>query len=85
MRANKSAAQAGLPWPRGWELPAAGAVIAVAALLYVLGARGELWFDEVLSIQWARNATTPAEIITLYRHDNNHPLNTLWLYSLGEG
>ncbi len=85
MRAKKSTARAGLPRPRRWELPAAGAIIAVAALLYVLGARGELWFDEVLSIQWARSATTPAEIITLYRHDNNHPLNTLWLYFLGEG
>lgn len=51
----------------------------------MLCAAGELWLDEVLSLQWARNAASPVEILTLYRHDNNHPLNTLWLYAVGEG
>ena len=64
---------------------AAVAVIGACAVVYVLCAAGELWLDEVLSMQWARNAASPWEILTLYRHDNNHPLNTLWIYLVGEG
>lgn len=60
-------------------------VIGVCAILYVLCASGELWFDEVLSLQWAKNASSLPDILTLYRHDNNHPLNTAWIYLAGEG
>jgi hypothetical protein len=78
----------GRPWfrlPRGGENAAAVVLIAACAILYVLCASGELWFDEVLSLQWAKNASSFPEIITLYRHDNNHPLNTLWIYLVGQG
>jgi hypothetical protein len=85
MGAERTSGRLAIPLPRGWEDVAAGGVLAVCAILYVLCASGELWFDEVLSLQWAKNASSVPEILTLYRHDNNHPLNTLWMYLAGEG
>ena len=59
-------------------------LLLVGAVLIVASARGALWFDESLSLQWARSARSPWQILELYRHDNNHPLNTLWLMLVGE-
>jgi hypothetical protein len=63
----------------------------VAPLLILLGtalivacSTGTLWFDEILSFQWAKSAKNPWQLLELYRHDNNHPLNSLWLMLLGE-
>lgn len=61
----------------------AGLLLLGAALIVAAG-RGTLWFDELLSLQWARSARHPWHILELYRHDNNHPLNTLWLMLAGE-
>jgi hypothetical protein len=59
-------------------------LILLGAVLIVAAARGTLWFDELLSLQWARSAQQPWQLVELYRHDNNHPLNTLWLMLAGE-
>jgi hypothetical protein len=59
-------------------------LLLLGAALIVAAGRGPLWFDELLSLQWARSAQHPWHILELYRHDNNHPLNTLWLRSVGE-
>lgn len=64
---------------------AATAVILLGSSIIILCARGELWFDEVLSLQWAKNAATPWQLLTLYRHDNNHLLNSLWIWLVGPG
>lgn len=85
MGAERTSGRSAIPLPRGWEIVAAAGVIAACTILYVLCASGELWLDEVLSLQWAKNAASVPEIVTLYRHDNNHPLNTLWIYLVGEG
>jgi hypothetical protein len=61
----------------------AGLLLLGAALIVAAG-RGTLWFDELLSLQWARLAKYPWQLLELYRHDNNHPLNTLWLMLAGE-
>jgi hypothetical protein len=61
----------------------AGLLLLGSALIVAAG-RGTLWFDELLSLQWARSAQHPWHILELYRHDNNHPLNTLWLLLAGE-
>jgi len=53
-------------------------------LAIVLSARGDLWLDEVISLQWARSAKTPWDLLALYHHDNNHPINSLWLLMVGE-
>lgn len=59
-------------------------LIGLGALLIIFSARGTLWFDELLSLQWARLAKNPWQIWEVYRHDNNHPLNTLWLWFVGD-
>jgi hypothetical protein len=59
-------------------------LILIGAALIAAAGRGTLWFDELLSLQWARSAQQPWHILELYRHDNNHPLNTLWLMLAGE-
>ena len=59
-------------------------LLVLGAVLIVAAARGTLWFDELLSLQWARSAQHPWQLLELYRHDNNHPLNTLWLMLVGE-
>lgn len=60
-------------------------ILICSSIFIIMAARGNLWFDEVLSLQWASKASHPWEILSLYRHDNNHPLNTLWIYFMGVG
>ncbi|NDC36822.1 MAG: hypothetical protein EBZ48_02085 [Proteobacteria bacterium] len=59
------------------------------AILTILGiglrlaaARGELWLDEIWSLTLVAKVSSVWGIFAL-RHDNNHPLNSLWLYLLG--
>src|SRR5262245_63569229 len=51
--------------------------------LILVAARGDLWLDEIRSIEFARAAGSPIEIFTRFQHDNNHVLNTLFLWSVG--
>ena len=59
-------------------------IILLGTALIIACSTGTLWFDEILSFQWAKSAKNPWQLLELYRHDNNHPLNTLWLMLLGE-
>jgi hypothetical protein len=44
----------------------------------------DLGFDEIWTLALIdQHVSRPLEILTGYRVDNNHPLNTLWMYSLG--
>jgi hypothetical protein len=65
-----------------WWLTAAVLVLA-AALVRVLGARGDLWLDEIWSMELARVAGSAGGVFTQLHHDNNHHLNTLWLLLVG--
>ena len=58
------------------------AIVLLAAVLRLLALSSELWFDELWSLEFARNAHSPLEIWTGagHHHDNNHKLNTLFLY-----
>ena len=69
---------AGAAW---WT--AAGAVVLAGAVLRILGAGGDLWLDEVWSVELARVAGSAGAVFTQLHHDNNHHLNTLWLLALG--
>ena len=62
---------------------AVGIVIS-ALLVRVAAALGDLWLDEIWSIGLATRAAGPIDILRI-AHDNNHPLNTLWLWLLGVG
>lgn len=56
----------------------------LSSVLIIAAARGNLWLDEIWSLDFARNAHSVADIFVLFQHDNNHPLNTLYLYFAGE-
>jgi hypothetical protein len=60
-------------------------MVALGAALMAACSTGTLWFDEILSLQWAKSAKNPWQLVELYRHDNNHPLNSLWIMAVGEG
>ena len=62
---------------------AAAAVVMAGFALRVLGARGDLWLDEVWSVELAQVAGLAGAVFTQLHHDNNHHLNTLWLLALG--
>ena len=63
------------------------AAVAAAALIRWPALRAEFWFDEILSYeQFARAARSVSDIFfaPALKHDNNHHLNTLVLYLLGD-
>jgi hypothetical protein len=66
-----------------------GIVAAVAALtlagfvLRLLCARGDLWLDEIWSLQNLAQIAHAGEIFYAISQDNNHYLNSLWLFVVG--
>jgi hypothetical protein len=62
-------------------------ILSLAAILRLGAMRSEFWLDEIWSWEFARSASTPWEIFigADQHHDNNHKLNTLflWLYPSG--
>jgi len=52
----------------------------LALILRLLATHNDLWLDEILSLQIARNIASPWEILTAIHSDNNHYLNSLYLY-----
>jgi hypothetical protein len=58
-------------------------IVIAAALVRLPGIFNDLWLDEIWSLNFAEQAGSACEIFTKYRHDNNHWLNTLYLYFLG--
>jgi hypothetical protein len=71
----------------GWTCFFLAAIVALAALLRGLCLSAELWLDEVWSWEFARSAETPWQIFTgpNHHHDNNHKLNTLYLFFIPDG
>jgi hypothetical protein len=63
-------------WRVGWGL--ALVVIVFAAVRWV-GMSCDLWLDEIWSLGLVREIKSPWEILAKVHHDNNHPLNSLWL------
>ncbi len=63
---------------------AAVLLVVLAALLRLAASRGDFWLDEIWSWTFARQASSALDIFTSFAHDNNHILNTLFLYFLGD-
>lgn len=61
---------------------ALAASLAVFAVLRVLASFGDFYVDEIWSFFFARQLNSPLDVFRL-NHDNNHILNTLYLYVLG--
>ncbi|TIT25126.1 MAG: hypothetical protein E5W81_04450 [Mesorhizobium sp.] len=69
-------------WTAGSLL--AALVIAVTGLvLRLLGARGDLWLDEIWSFALIEPLTSIDQIFWRVNHDNNHFLNSVYLYLIG--
>ena len=77
--------------PNQTPIAARGFYWALVAIVAVFGAVrlgcawNDLWLDEIWSLRLVQALHSPAEIVTRLWHDNNHPLNSLWLYLLGPG
>jgi len=67
-------------WP--WLL-AAG--LLVAAALRAAGLGTELWMDELLSLRSVQALSSPLQVFTEVHRDNNHYLNSLWMWTVGSG
>jgi hypothetical protein len=60
------------------------ALILLGGALRFQASRNLFWFDEILS--WHVASVSPNALHVLFGEpvDNNHPLNTLWIYALGD-
>lgn len=56
----------------------------VAAALRLASCLDGFWLDEIWSWSIARQVASPLEVFTRHPIDNNHPLNTLVLWALGD-
>ena len=61
------------------------ALLLTALAVRLLASQGDLWLDEVLSVELARSMEHPSDVVfaTQARIDNNHLLNTGWLSLVG--
>jgi hypothetical protein len=76
-----------LPSPSAprWAYALIGLLALIGLSLRIAAAHGGLWLDEAWSAVFARDAGSALDIFFTIRHDNNHYLNTLWLYLTGWG
>ena len=58
-------------------------IVASGLALRIASAQGGLWLDEAWSAELVRQVGTPLGIFLNINHDNNHHLNSLWLYCVG--
>jgi len=66
----------------GWAL---GAIVLFFAVVRLAGMFGDLWLDEIWSLRMVQSIQSPLEVFTKLQHDNNHPLNSLFLYLVQPG
>jgi hypothetical protein len=57
--------------------------LAVAVLLRAAGLSTEVWMDEILSVRLVEALRSPLGVFTDIHSDNNHYLNSLWLWVVG--
>jgi hypothetical protein len=72
--------------PRGramWRWTAAALILLVAIALRLIGTRGDLWLDEIWTLVLLEPVTSVGQVIWSINHDNNHYLNSLYLYLVG--
>ena len=84
--ASNVAATSVLARRQGIAMPlgaAAAAILIVALILRILGARGELWLDELWSLKLIDEVVARHDLFWGLAVDNNHYLNTLYLYLVG--
>lgn len=60
-------------------------IVAAGAWLRYRAALGDLWLDEIWSLDLALGMNAWHEAFWKVIHDNNHPLNTIFLFLVGDG
>jgi hypothetical protein len=61
-----------------------GLVLVLAGISFrIVAAQGELWLDEIWSLRLTQQARSVIDIFLSLPIDNNHVLNSVWLYMLG--
>jgi hypothetical protein len=58
-------------------------ILTAAALVRIPGAFNDLNLDEIWSLDLVGTISSPMGIFTKLHHDNNHYLNSLWMYLIG--
>lgn len=61
-----------------------GVAVVVGLGLRIAAARSELWVDELWSLDLVSHLTSPDQVFWAISHDNNHFLNSLWMYLVGQ-
>lgn len=74
---------AGRQQPLRWQTCLTVAILVLATILRWSVSENDLWLDEVWSVDTAVAVHSPVEILTAIHHDNNHYLNTFWLWCCG--
>jgi len=59
-------------------------LIVPAAALRVLATHNGVWLDEIISLQIAKEVKSPWQVFSGVHNENNHYLNTLYLYLVGQ-
>ncbi len=59
-------------------------VVATGVLIRVRAAFNDLWMDEIWSLELVRELHSAFGVFTQTHHDNNHYLNNLFIYFLGQ-
>jgi hypothetical protein len=59
-------------------------LLIAAATIRIFAAGNDLWLDEIWSLLSVRKLASPLEVFTKIHLDNNHYLNSLWLYLFRE-
>ncbi|MDQ2633657.1 MAG: hypothetical protein M3Y78_07945 [Pseudomonadota bacterium] len=69
------------PLPAVWI--AIAAIALVGLVLRLSAAAGDLWLDEIWSLDLVAGLTSIDQVFWRINHDNNHMLNSAWLYVTG--
>ena len=59
-------------------------ILVLAAVIRVRGAMNGLWLDEIWSLELVKNLSSPFDVFTKLHHENNHYLNSLLMYFVGQ-
>src|SRR5687768_3854612 len=57
-------------------------IVAIFGALRAAALANDLWLDELWTLWHVNQLRSVGEILSRFIHDNNHPLNTLWMYAI---
>ena len=60
-----------------------GAAVALSAAIRLACSTGDLWLDEIWTLDLIGKGGPPSQVLSVH-HNNNHPLNTWFLYAIGD-